>query len=62
MRGGSSLASEPRSLNGAGSLYSPLPSSGISDQLKQSAEAVSPCDLPKPKLWAQNVDQWAVRR
>lgn len=52
MRGGLSFASERRSLNGTGSLYSPLPNSGISNQLKQGAGVVSPCDLPKPKLWA----------
>ena len=52
MRGGSSPASDGQSLNGTGSLYSPLPSSGISDQLKQGTKNMSQCDLPKPKLWA----------
>ena len=52
MRGGGSYASDGPSLNGTGSLYSPLPSSGISDQFKQGLRIMIRRDLPKPKLWA----------
>ena len=57
MRGGGSTASDGSSLTGTGSLYSPFPSSGMSDQLKQGVGIMSRCDLPKPKLWASSVDQ-----
>ena len=60
MRLGGSPASDGPLLNGTGSLYSPFPSSGISDQLKQGVGIMSRCDLPKPKLWASSVDQWAL--
>ena len=47
MCGGLSVAPEMQSLNGAGSLYSPLPSSGISERPKQGA------GIKKPKLFDQ---------
>lgn len=40
MCGGISLDMNEISLNGAGSLYSPLPNSGISEKLKQGTDAV----------------------
>ena len=41
MCGGTSLDMKEISLNGAGSLYSPLPKSGISEKLKQGADVVN---------------------
>ena len=42
MCGGTSLDMKEWSLNGTGSLYSPLPNSGISGKLKQGADVVNP--------------------
>ena len=41
MWGGASLDTKRSSLNGTGSLYSPLPNSGISEELKQGADVVN---------------------
>lgn len=50
MCGGLPVAPETHSSNGAGSLYSPLPSSGISERPKQGAGVKSRCD-PSRSFW-----------